>query len=199
MFDGFDEIDLGGDVVYTGVLSPELMLDGEEFEQLWELRPDEFCTIKIHGREVKTPRWQQAYGADYRYTGQVNRALPTTAWMDALLDDFRSRFDERLNGLLLNWYDGSMGHYIGAHRDSTSGMCEGAPIITLSLGEERIFRFRRWRARQPPLDFEVASGDMIVIPFDTNQRFTHEVPKFKRWTSRRISVTARAFEHSRST
>ena len=37
MFEGFDEIDLGGDVVYTGVLSPELMLDDEEFEQLCDL------------------------------------------------------------------------------------------------------------------------------------------------------------------
>lgn len=25
----------------------------------------------MHGRKVKTPRWQQAYGADYRYTGNT--------------------------------------------------------------------------------------------------------------------------------
>ena len=30
----------------------------------------------MHGRAVKPPRWQQAYGADYRYTGNTNRALP---------------------------------------------------------------------------------------------------------------------------
>ena len=53
--------------------------------------------------------------------------------------------DDRLNGLLLNWYDGRLGHYIGKHRDSRVNMIHGAPIVTISLGEERSFRLAPWR------------------------------------------------------
>ena len=86
---------------------------------------------------------------------------------------------------------------IGAHRDSTVGMIEGAPIVTLSLGEERIFRMRPWKG-QGYEDFVVGDGDLLVIPFDTNQAFTHEVPKFKRYGGKRISVTARGFTRNGS-
>lgn len=47
---------------------------------------------------------------------------------------------EALNGLLLNWYDGRFGHHIGKHGDSRVGMIPGAPIVTISLGEERNWR-----------------------------------------------------------
>ena len=72
----------------------------------------------MHGRPVQTPRWQQAYGADYHYTGQTNAALPVPKSLEPVRDLARRAIDERLNGLLLNWYDGKLGHYIGPHHDS---------------------------------------------------------------------------------
>ena len=64
--------------VMVGMLPPSLLLDVDGFEALWSTHPGDFHEIKMHGRLVKTPRWQQAYGADYRYTGNTNRALPVT-------------------------------------------------------------------------------------------------------------------------
>ena len=52
---------------------------------------------------------------------------PCLAWA-------RVAIDERLNGLLLNWYDAELAHRIVAHRDSIAGLVEGAPIVTISLG-----------------------------------------------------------------
>jgi len=57
------------------------------------------------------PRWQQAYGHAYRYTGSTNRALPVPAVLEPFLTWVQSTVDPRLNGLLLNWYSASMGHY----------------------------------------------------------------------------------------
>jgi alkylated DNA repair dioxygenase AlkB len=176
----------------VGTLPASLVPDQAGFAALWSIHPQEFHEIKMHGRPVKTPRWQQAYGADYRYTGNVNRALPLVPPMPEWLAWARERFDPRLDGILLNWYDGTAGHYIGKHRDSDINRVEGSPIVTLSFGEARMFRMRPWRA-EGFVDVPATNGSVIVIPWETNRAFTHEVPASKKALGQRISVTIRAF------
>lgn len=177
-------------------LPDELRPGGATFEELWALHPDEYHRIKMHGREVETPRWQQAYGSDYRYTGRVNRALPVPATLAPLLAWARRAFDDRLNGLLLNWYDAEHEHYIGKHRDSTVGLVVGTPIVTISLGAERVFRLRPWRVEGAArIDVPVPDGTVLVMDWATNLAFTHEVPfRPSKDAGRRISVTIRAFD-----
>lgn len=179
-------------VALVGMLPAELVPDAAGFARLWDSHPAAFHEIQMHGRKVKTPRWQQAYGADYRYTGNINRALPKTPEMDGWLAWARERFDGRLNGLLLNWYDGSAGHYIGKHRDSEIQRVEGSPIVTLSFGEARVFRMRPWRGAGF-VDLPVENGSVVVVPWATNRAYTHEVPDSAAAKGRRISVTIRAF------
>jgi alkylated DNA repair dioxygenase AlkB len=170
---------------------PDTLLPGR-LDELWNLHPDEFHEIMMHGRLVKTPRWQQAFGKDYHYTGKVNKALPIPPKLQGFAKWSRDAVDARLNGMLLNWYDGSMGHYIGAHRDSTKEMVARTPIVTISLGETRTFRLRPWRAKGY-LDFEARHGTVFVMPYETNLAWTHEVPKQTKCQGRRISITMRAF------
>ena len=177
---------------YSAMLPAHLILDDTEFATLWDLHLDEFHEIFLHGRFVKTPRWQQAYGRDYHYTGNLNKALPIPEMLEPILKWSQQQIDERLNGLLLVWYDGSMNHYIGKHRDSTKGMCDGAPIVTISFGEERVFRLRPWK-QSGMHDFKTSNGRIFVMPYETNKNWTHEVPKAKRYQGRRISITLRAF------
>lgn len=183
----------GTHVLQVGELPAALVPDRDGLDALWSLHPAEFHEIAIHGKRVKTPRWQQAYGADYHYTGRVNAALPLVPPMDLWLAWARERFDARLNGLLLNWYDGRADHYIGKHRDSDKHRIEGTPIVTLSFGEERAFRMRPWRG-QGFVDVPAVNGGVIVIPWATNRAFTHEVPPAAAAKGRRVSVTIRAFD-----
>lgn len=176
----------------TGALPAALRPDATTFDALWALHPETFHEIVMHGRKVKTPRWQQAYGADYRYTGNVNRALPVTPLMEPWLAWARAEIEPRLNGLLFNWYDGGAGHYIGKHRDSDINRVEGTPIVTISFGEARVFRMRPWRG-QGFTDVAAVDGGVIVMPWATNRAFTHEVPAPRGARGRRISLTLRAF------
>jgi alkylated DNA repair dioxygenase AlkB len=162
-----------------------------DFECLWALHPAEPSVLVLYGRPVPIPRFQQAFGRDYRFSNQVSCAAPVPALLEPCLDWART-VDERINGLLLNWYDGSQGHRIGPHRDSAEGLVEGSPILTLSFGQARVFRMRRWRG-EGRVDVEVGHGSVVLIPWHTNLRWTHEVVHRARDTGRRISVTARAF------
>jgi len=161
---------------------------------LWALHPERFheITQPFTGKIIPLPRWQQAYGYDYRYTGNVNRALSIPELLVPFLTWARELFDARLNGLLLNWYDAERKHYIGAHRDSTVGLIEGTPIVTISLGATRAFRFRPMRAKRF-VDFEATHGSVFAVPWETNLHTKNEVPHRAGAKGRRISITARAF------
>jgi len=178
--------------IFIGQLDPVLLPDSDGFEALWALHPSFHHTIMMHGRSVPIPRWQQAYGADYQFSGGLSEAEPTPPLLQPFLAWAREAIDSRRNGLLLNWYAGRLKDYIGPHRDSPIGLIEGAPIVTISLGEVRTFRLRPYR-QKGFTDFTMMSGTTIVIPADTNRAWTHEVPKFARETERRVSLTVRAF------
>lgn len=58
---GFDCHDRGGGGrFWVGRLPAALIPEAAEFEALWQLHPADFHEIKMPGRLVKTPRWQQA-------------------------------------------------------------------------------------------------------------------------------------------
>jgi alkylated DNA repair dioxygenase AlkB len=178
---------------FEGRLPADLLPDADGFASLWALHPDEYHEVLMHGRLVKTPRWQQAYGADYQYTGKTNPALPVPPILEPFRDWSQRTICSGLNGILLNWYDGQLGHYIGPHHDSTSNMVRGAPIVTISLGEERIFRLSRTRPRESR-DFVARNRTLFIMPYDTNLAWKHGVPRFARYQGRRISITLRALE-----
>ncbi|MFT5365887.1 MAG: alkylated DNA repair dioxygenase AlkB [Candidatus Latescibacterota bacterium] len=180
-----------GDLFWAGSL-PVSILKRMSFDALWDLHPVDFSEILIHGRRVKTPRWGQAFGRDYRFSGQLAQSDPIPPFLNPVLEWVCEAIDGRLNGLLLNWYDGSLGHYIGKHRDKTTGMVVGTPIVTVSFGEARVFRLREWKGTES-VDFVAENGSVFIVPYEMNKRWTHEIPKAKRYLGKRVSVTVRAF------
>jgi alkylated DNA repair dioxygenase AlkB len=193
MYSSFKSIDLDQlHELYVGQLPAELFMNAAQFETVWLLHPPDYHDIRVHHRWIKTPRWQQAYGKGYIFSRTANKALPIPDLLAPLLDWCRENIDSQLNGLLLNWYDGTLGHTISRHRDSRQNLKAGAPIVTISFGERRVFRLRPYRGKGY-IDLDVDDGTVLTIPYDTNLAWTHEVPDYKRYRGRRISVTARAF------
>lgn len=183
-----------GNLLQLGSLPDSFLPSQDQFETIWSIHPEEYSEITIVGKRVKVPRWDQAYEKDYPFANQVAEALPAPDILKPFLIWAQANVDARINGMFVNWHDGQLSHYHGKHRDSTQGLVKSTPIITVSLGEERIFRVRPYPAGKPRHDFILNHGDFIVIPWQTNQHWTHEVPKFAKYKGRRISVTMRAFE-----
>jgi alkylated DNA repair dioxygenase AlkB len=144
----------------------------------------------MYGRTVETPRWQQAYDKDYRYSGEVNRALPAPPLIKPLLQWGQNSIHTEINGVLVNWYDGAKGHYMGPHIDDIRDLVPETPIVTISFGQPRIFRLSRAGVRY---DIVADPASVIVLPWGTNLAWKHAVPRFKRFQERRVSVTLRAY------
>ena len=128
-------------------------------------------------------------------SGITRKVLPVNADLAPYLAWAHQAIDVELNGLLVNWFDGKLGHYIGKHRDSEIGIQEGSSYVTISLGEPRILRLRKWKGGDR-LDIPVENGSIAIIPYATNRAWTHEIPKSKRALGHRISVTMRAFNRN---
>lgn len=193
MYPGFRCHDLDAQhQLWQGRLPINCLPDTAQFNHLWRLHPEDYSTLRVHGRVVKTPRWEQAYNRSYCYSGYANLAKPVPATLVPFWQWVHTTIDIRLNGILMTWYDGRLGHYIGKHRDSIHNLIPDSPIATLSLGESRIFRLRPWQGKGY-LDFLAESGTVFVLPYATNLAWTHEVPDAKKYSGRRIAVTFRAF------
>lgn len=195
----------GENFVSVGAL-PAALGASIAFDDLWAMRTSR-PTLVLHGRPTEAPRWQQAYGRAYRFSGRVSEALEVPVLLRPLLDWAHATIDGRLNGLLVNWYaepgdqidparTSSAGDYIGPHRDSRNGLVDDASIVTISFGGTRTFRLRSHGDRRVALDIPVLAGTVVMLPYATNLAYTHEVPRpssTRGETGRRISVTLRAF------
>lgn len=183
-----------GNYIEHGMLPAGHLIEQRLFEELWDLHPEEQHLVRMYGRMVPTPRYQQSYLRNYEYSGSKNNALPCPPLLKPLLVWLQKELCQSLNGLLLNWYDGP-DHYIGPHHDSTKSLVPGMPIVTVSFGEQRRFRLSRGKGSDKKnVDIPAPHGQIIVLPWETNLVWKHSVPKSAKYRGRRISVTCRSFQ-----
>ena len=175
-------------------------VDEIDFDALWDLHPAEFGVVRMFDKIVSTPRWTQSYGRRYWYSGVMHEAEPVPellkplfAWVNssALSSHCEGRTGTgEFNQLLVNWYaDGA--HYIGPHCDNEAQIRASSPIVSVSLGAERVFRVRDRNTKKIALDLGMRDRSFLVMGGEMQRRFTHEVPKTKKESGRRINVTFR--------
>lgn len=177
--------------------------DAQWFEEIWRLHPAEHDTIMMFGRAVPTPRFQQAYGESYRFSGNTFIALPVPEPLRACVETLQAVVADAasgrsyLRGALVNWYaDGE--HYIGPHSDGEASLLRHSPVLSLSLGAARRFVFTAKKDRPEGsverLELLLQDGDLVVMGGTTQQTHKHALPKMKRCLKKRVSVTMRCFK-----
>jgi alkylated DNA repair dioxygenase AlkB len=192
-------------------LPDQLKLNRVEFEQLWTLHPAELGQVKLFNKPQATPRWQQAYGQPYHFSGMQHDALPVPPLVQRYMDYANSLGeyvgDEKqgsFNMALLNWYqDGA--HHIGYHADDESEMRKSRDgetmVFSLSFGQQRPLALKpksSAAADNVALKVEQPNNSALVMGGLCQRTHKHAVPKVQgakgKNMGRRINVTFRKFK-----
>lgn len=191
----------GGELVYArDFLTPSV---ADEFLQnliddlTWEQRP-----VKVYNKTHLTPRlvaWCGDDGVDYTYSGDTT---PRQFWPEdalAIKQKIEQAFNASFNGALFNYYRDGQDH-MGWHSDNEKSLGEHPVIASLSLGAERVFKFRPHpnvvlpddgnNATQP-FDLTLHHGSVLIMRGDTQRHWQHALPKRTRISEPRLNITFR--------
>tara|TARA_B100001057_G_C22686473_1_gene885909 strand:- start:125 stop:673 length:549 start_codon:yes stop_codon:yes gene_type:complete len=171
-------------------LPDDLKFGEEHFRELLEEKPEEKHTIKMFGKEMKTPRFVQAFGKDYKYSGNIAKAKPIPEILKPIIEHFNKKYECNLNGILVNFYmDGN--DYISMHRDNEKTLNKKSPIVSISLGDTRKFVLQDMVSKEKTV-YNLENNDVLVMGGTCQQTHKHGVPKQKN-KGMRINITIREF------
>lgn len=152
-------------------------------------------TIRIMGRDVKTPRltsWHGDAGASYAYSGRTFAPHPWTAELARLRDALREATGVAFNSVLANLYrDGA--DSMGAHADDEPelGLArDDIRIASISLGAKRRFVLLP-RRNGPKWEAPLGEGDLLLMGGTTQRHYRHAVPKTRKPVEKRMNLTFR--------
>lgn len=146
------------------------------FNDVMESCPTTYDTMKILGKDVALPRYTRHYLRPYFYAGTIHPSDPLPDNLKSLVKWCNDTFNFNFDQVLVNYYmDGH--HYIGAHSDDTRQLKRGSPIISISLGQERVFRIRKKTTKEIVANISLPDETVFVMGGDFQQEFTHEIVK----------------------
>ncbi|TGL24599.1 alpha-ketoglutarate-dependent dioxygenase AlkB family protein [Leptospira yanagawae] len=163
----------------------------ETFLHTIEWKQDEAI---LYGKHITTKRsvaWYADKGFSYRYSGTTKTAL---AWSKELLnlkEEVEQETKEIYNSCLLNLYhDGSEG--MAWHSDDETSLKKNSSIASVSLGAERIFRFKH-KKKNTVIELSLEPGSLLLMQGEIQHHWLHSLPKALKVKQPRINLTFRQF------
>jgi len=139
----------------------------------------------MYDREVDVPRLTAHFDL-----GQGEPDGRPPAAVRAAAGRVATRTRVPFNSVGLNLYrDGR--DSVAAHNDHLDELAPGFPIALVSLGATRRMTIR---AKEPPrrvLNVDLEGGSLLVMSYETQQHYTHGVPKTAERVGERISLAFR--------
>ena len=149
--------------------------------------------IRMYGRFVLQPRLIAWYGdpdITLKYSSLNLTSTPWTATLTRIKDAIEEDLGYSFNGVFLNYYRN--GHdYMGWHRDNERVHGLQPLIISVSFGAARLFKFRHYQQKDVVKNLKLNSGSLLIMKGDTQDNWTHSLPKSLRVTEPRINLTFR--------
>ncbi len=144
-------------------------------------------TFYIAGKNITTNRQIAWYGDKPFELTYSNTKKTGNFWSEELLElkvKIENKTNVTFNSCLLNLYPTGEDR-LGWHSDSEKGT-----IASLSLGATRKFVFKHKKTKEK-VEFNLASGDLLVMRGETQANWLHTVPSTKKVITPRINLTFR--------
>lgn len=150
-------------------------------------------SIIMFGKPVTVPRlvaWHGEPGIRYRYSGTDHIAKPWTPTLTKIREEIEFRLKQKFNAVLLNYYRD--GHdYMSWHSDDEKEMGKNPTIVSISLGEERVFEFKRKNESRACLSIDLKNGSLLIMDGPLQNHFHHRLKKMPKRLGVRINLTFR--------
>ncbi|XDD42529.1 alpha-ketoglutarate-dependent dioxygenase AlkB [Leptospira sp. WS60.C2] len=161
------------------------------FQDKIEWKQDEAI---LYGKHIITKRcvaWYAETGFSYRYSGTIKTALPWSEELLQLKREVENEAEESFNSCLLNLYhDGSEG--MAWHSDDETSLKPYSTIASVSLGAERIFRFKH-KKKNSMVELYLEAGSLLLMKGEIQTHWLHSLPKALKVKHPRINLTFRQF------
>ena len=149
--------------------------------------------IKVFGKECRQNRnvgFFSNVSEGYRYSNQTMRSQKLTKELAILLKKVNEDFQTDFNGILINHYEDGT-HYIGKHRDDETGLDpQKSAVASISFGATRKFRIRD-NDSKIVRDIPTYHGSFMMMQYNFQKLYTHEIPIEKKVKTERFSLTFR--------
>lgn len=168
--------------------SPEQFIANLQKEIVFESE-----SIMMFGKSVTVPRliaWHGDQGIQYRYSGTDHLTKPWTPALLKMRQEIETRLNLKFNAVLLNYYRDGHDH-MSWHSDDEKEMGIAPTIASVSLGEERIFEFKRKKETSAMLSVDLKSGSLLIMDGRLQNHFHHRLKKMPKRLGVRINLTFR--------
>lgn len=146
--------------------------------------------INYYGRKTPIPRLTAWYGdKKYSYSGIENIPHPFAGAVLAIKKDIDDLHIDT-NSCLLNYYRNG-NDSIDWHSDNEPELGQNPTIVSLSLGQTRVFQMRKILDKTLKHNIILESGDLLVMEKQTQHFWEHSVQKQKSMKLSRINLTFR--------
>lgn len=182
---------------------PSHLLTNTILDDLWSLCPSEKSHIKLMGRDVELPRFQQTFSnvvSHYRFSGVDHKSTPLPPLLEPFMDYVNSLIADKTmacNICFANWYrDGK--DYIGYHSDNEKQIAKDKEgntfIVSISFGQSRRFLLK---PNDVDKDYQcevmLDHGKVICMGGKCQSTHQHSVPKTTTHMDGRVNLTFRCF------
>jgi hypothetical protein len=146
----------------------------------------------LFGKKIITKRKVAWYGErpfEYTYSNTTKKALLWNEELVALKSMVEELSGETYNSCLLNLYHtGEEG--MSWHSDAEPDLKPDGAIASLSLGAERIFKFKH-KTTGDVVDIMLEHGSLLIMKGKTQKHWLHRLPPTKKALTPRINLTFR--------
>lgn len=163
------------------------------YDLLYKETPWRQDDIKVFGKVHPQPRLTALYATNnlpYSYSNITMYPLAFTFALSEIKKKVETLVNTKFTTCLLNLYRNGKDSN-GWHADDEKELGKNPTIASISLGANRVFKFRDKKAKSLVHSMSLEHGSLLLMEGETQHNWQHQIPKTSKFVEPRINLTFR--------